>query len=105
MTLPWEIQAQKARDILSSSIPQQWLIPADKLPSPDEKNVENFPRRSGLFSEHELAITEMSATKLVRDMGSGNLTAEEVVTAFLKRAVVGHQLVRITGSAEVYPSK
>ncbi|RAH71982.1 amidase [Aspergillus aculeatinus CBS 121060] len=93
MTLPWEIQAQKARDILSSSIPQQWLIPADKLPSLDEKNVEDFPRRSGLFSEHELAITEMSATELVCDMGSGNLTAEEVVTAFLKRAVVGHQLL------------
>ncbi|RAL13671.1 putative glutamyl-tRNA(Gln) amidotransferase subunit A [Aspergillus homomorphus CBS 101889] len=91
--LPWEIQAQKARDILSSSIPKQWLIPADKVPSPDVKNVEDFPRKSGLFSEHELTITEMSATELVRKMGSGKLTAEEVVVAFLKRAVVGHQLL------------
>ncbi|PYI24290.1 amidase [Aspergillus violaceofuscus CBS 115571] len=93
MALPWEVQAQKARDILSSSIPQQWLVPAEILPSPDEKNVEDFPRRSGLFSEHELAITKMSATELVRDMGAGKLTAEEVVMAFLKRAVVGHQLL------------
>ncbi|PYH47216.1 amidase [Aspergillus saccharolyticus JOP 1030-1] len=93
MPLPWEIQAQKAKNILANSIPQQWLIPADKLPPADEKNVEDFPRKSGLFSEHELAITEMSATDLVRDMGSGKLTAEEVVKAFLKRAVVGHQLL------------
>lgn len=37
----------------------------------------------------------MSASALVQEMGSGKLSAEEVVTAFIKRAVVGHQLVYI----------
>ena len=93
MSLSWELQAQKAKDILQDSIPKQWLLPAHKLPSADEKNVEDFPRKSGLLSEKELAITDMSATSLVGEMGAGRLTAEEVVVAFLKRSVLGHQLV------------
>lgn len=47
-----------------------------------------------MLSERELVITDMSATELVAEMGQGELQAEEVVVAFLKRAVLGHQLVR-----------
>lgn len=90
----WEIQAQKGRDILHNSTPKQWLLSADRLPPATQKNVTDFPRQSGLLGEHELAITEMSATGLVAEMGHGRLKAEEVVVAFLKRAVLGHQLVR-----------
>ncbi|PWY69866.1 amidase [Aspergillus sclerotioniger CBS 115572] len=93
MSLNWELQAQKAKDILQDSIPKQWLLPAHKLPSADEKNMEDFPRKSGLLSEKELTITDMSATSLVLEMGAGRLTAEEVVVAFLKRCVLGHQLL------------
>ena len=90
---PWELQAHKARDTLQRSIPQQWLLPEDKLPPVDQKNVEDFPRKSGLLTERQLTITEMSATAIVADMGNGRLSAAEVVIAFLKRAVLGHQLV------------
>ncbi|GLB01684.1 hypothetical protein AtubIFM57258_000094 [Aspergillus tubingensis] len=93
MSLSWELQAQKAKDILQQSIPKQWLLPAHKLPSADLKNVEDFPRKSGLLSARELSITDMSAATLVQNMGTGKLTAEEVVVAFLKRAVLGHQLL------------
>ncbi|OJZ84226.1 hypothetical protein ASPFODRAFT_673098 [Aspergillus luchuensis CBS 106.47] len=93
MSLSWELQAQKAKDILQQSIPKQWLLPAHKLPSADLKNVEDFPRKSGLLSARELIITDMSAATLVQNMGAGKLTAEEVVVAFLKRAVLGHQLL------------
>ncbi|KAJ5128565.1 hypothetical protein N7448_002282 [Penicillium atrosanguineum] len=89
----WEHQAQKGRDILDSSIPKQWLLSADKLPLPTQKNVIAFPQQSGLLSERELTITEMSATKLVEEMRKGTLKAEEVVVAFLKRSVLGHQLL------------
>lgn len=47
-----------------------------------------------MLSERELVITDMYATELVAEMGQGKLQAEEVVVAFLKRAVLGHQLVR-----------
>lgn len=89
----WEREAQKGRDILQNSIPQQWLASADQLPPPSQKNVADFPKSSGLLSERDLQITDLSATALVADMGAGKLTAEETVVAFLKRAVLGHQLV------------
>ena len=93
----WELQARKARDALQRSIPKQWLLPEGKLPPVDQKNVEDFPRKSGLLTERELTITEMSATALVADMGNGRLSAEEVVISFLKRSVLGHQLVYMPG--------
>ncbi|KAJ5810410.1 uncharacterized protein N7503_002628 [Penicillium pulvis] len=89
----WERQAQKGRDILTNSIPKQWLAPADSLPPVTQKNVIDFPTKSGLLSERELSITDLSATQLVAEMGAGKLKAEEVVVAFLKRAVLGHQLL------------
>ena len=91
----WQTEALKAKTILQSSIPTQWLLPEDKLPPSDQKNVADFPRASGLFTNRELLITEMSATSLVAGMGAGRFSAEEVVVAFLKRAVLGHQLVCI----------
>lgn len=90
----WERQAQKGRDLLENSIPKQWLAPTELLPPATQKNVLDFPRQSGLLSERELTITCMSATELVAKMGRGGFKAEEVVIAFLKRAVLGHQLVR-----------
>lgn len=89
----WQQQAQKAKEILQASIPEQWLLPAHRLPSPDQKNVEDFAARSGALSDRELAITGMSATALVNGMAAGLLSAEEVVVSYLKRAVLGHQLV------------
>ncbi|EKV15948.1 Glutamyl-tRNA(Gln) amidotransferase subunit A, putative [Penicillium digitatum] len=93
MTRDWQSQAQKGRDILANSIPKQWLLPVDRLPPVSQKSVVDFPQQSGLFNERELHITELSATALVTEMGNGKLSAEEVVVAFLKRAVVGHQLL------------
>ncbi len=89
----WQRQAQKGRDILTRSIPQQWLLPESQLPPATQKNVIDFPRQSGLLSERELMITELSAIELVGEMGKGKLTAEEVVVAFIKRSVIGQQLV------------
>lgn len=90
---PWTLKSERAKSILETSIPKQWLCPPDKLPKPTELDVHDFPRESGLLAPSELAITEMSATALVREMGAGKLSAEEVVVAFLKRGVIGQQLV------------
>lgn len=90
---PWEIEAQKCRDILEASIPKQWLAPTDKIPSAAQLNVIDFPRQSGMMSPKELDITELSATALVGKMEKDELTAKEVVIAFLKRATLGHQVL------------
>ncbi|GJN72266.1 hypothetical protein PLICBS_006338 [Purpureocillium lilacinum] len=89
----WEDQAQVCRDILAQSIPRQWLLPADKLPSAERTNFLEIPRESGILTETELQITETDATGLVESMAGGTWTAEEVVIAFLKRATIGHQLL------------
>ncbi|KAJ5156795.1 hypothetical protein N7492_009598 [Penicillium capsulatum] len=89
----WEHQAQKGRDILQDSIPKQWLVPAEQLPPITQKNVVDFPKLGGLLDERDLRITELSATGLVAEMGAGRLTAEDTVVAFLRRAVLGHQLL------------
>ncbi|KAJ5222724.1 uncharacterized protein N7469_008964 [Penicillium citrinum] len=89
----WQVKAQKGKDLLHNSVPKQWLVPTEQLPSVTQKNVTDFPRQSGLLTEREIIITESSATELVKGMGKGGLTAEEVVVAFLKRSVLGHQLL------------
>lgn len=94
-TLDWKIQSAKAKAIQQNSIPKQWLLDESKLPPAEQNNVLDFARTSGALSEKELKITEMSASALVAEMGTGKLSAEEVVVAFLKRGVIGHQLVRI----------
>ena len=90
----WEAEAETIRKLRQDSIQNQWLLPQDKIPSPDQANVLDVPRESGLLSMMELEITESDASKLVQRMGTGEWSAEEVTIAFLKRATIGHQLVR-----------
>ncbi|EXJ81134.1 hypothetical protein A1O3_07422 [Capronia epimyces CBS 606.96] len=89
----WEIEANKSKEVLAKSTPKQWLVPEDKLPSAETLNVADFARQSGILSGKEVSITEMTATALVAKMEKGELTAEEVVVAFLKRATIGQQLL------------
>lgn len=88
----WEIQAEKCRKVLRESLNPDWLLPPGQLPPVDQLNVSTFIETCGFLSARELEITATSATKLVEQMASGSLTAVETVTAFLKRAHIGHQL-------------
>ncbi|KAI1070410.1 hypothetical protein LB507_010236 [Fusarium sp. FIESC RH6] len=88
----WEVKAEICRNILRESLNPDWLLPTNKLPSPETLNVSTFIEECGFFSTRELQITSSSATSLVEQMASGSLTAVETVTPFLKRAHVGHQL-------------
>lgn len=89
----WEAEAEKSRDIRTGSIQKQWLLKEDQLPSPDRLNVRSVPVDSGILSSKEIEITGTDATGLVKKMGAGIWTAEEVVVAFLKRGTIAHQLV------------
>lgn len=89
----WQIEANKCKEILANSIPKQYVPKEGVLPGEEAVHVADICQKSGLLSENELAITETTATDLVAKMGKGVLSAEEVVTAFLKRATIGQQLV------------
>ena len=94
-TLSWETRAEKCRKTLQDSLNPEWLLPANKLPEAEQLNVVGFIESCGLLTPRELEITVLTATKLVAGMAAGTLTAVEVVTAFLKRAHVGHQLTNL----------
>jgi len=92
---PWEAEAEKSRKILRDSIQKEWLLPQEKVPSAERRNVLAVAEESGILSPKEIDITNTDATNLVKKMGTGELTAEEVIIAYLKRATIGHQLVSL----------
>ncbi|KIW11187.1 hypothetical protein PV08_10487 [Exophiala spinifera] len=89
----WQTKADKCRKILNDSLNPAWLLPEDELPTADVLDVSGFAETSKLLTPKELSITKLTAAELVAQMSSGSLTAVETVTAFLKRAHLGHQLL------------
>lgn len=87
-------------------LPPQILPPGMHLSIPDSVfhasaklhgrvSVIDVPRTCGLLSSRELEITEKWDVKGLLDvMRRGELKVEEVVTSFLKRATIIHQLTR-----------
>lgn len=88
----WKTIAEAKRTALLASIPQEWVIPAEILPSDDQLDVTTFPDRSGFFTERELEITSTKAHTLLERIHARAWTSEEVTGAFCKRAAVAHQL-------------
>ncbi|KAI0593145.1 amidase [Biscogniauxia sp. FL1348] len=84
--------AKKAEQ--DSRIPQEWKLKKDDFPSEDTVDLRPFVNSCGILTEAELVITSnaFDATSLAAAIAEGRFTAVEVVTAFCKRAAVGHQL-------------
>lgn len=93
MAPSWEERAADKRKRIDDSIPKEWRI--QNLPQGD--SVLDFPQKSGLLSSQELAITQSSASDLVKRLAAGELKAVDVTVAFCKRAALAHQLVSIPG--------
>ncbi|KAK6440500.1 hypothetical protein LTR95_003278 [Oleoguttula sp. CCFEE 5521] len=94
MSLSWEDIGPKAQARLLDSIPSKWRVPDDKLPPSSQLDVTSFPAKSGLLSDHELAITDALASDIVAQIASGTWKAVDVTTAFCKRAAIAHQLTK-----------
>ncbi|KAJ0414339.1 amidase signature domain-containing protein [Aspergillus carlsbadensis] len=88
MTSDWKSVAAQKKSALEASIPAEWRI---KTP-PTDDSVMSFPKTSGILTPGELAITESSATDLVRNLAAGKIPSVIVTTAFCKRAALAHQL-------------
>ncbi|CAF3627241.1 unnamed protein product [Rotaria sordida] len=79
-------------EIRNTSTPKDSLL-GNALPGSSLLDVSNIPRQCGLLSNDEINITEnYTATQLVTLMALGQLTAEQVLRAYLKRAGIAHQL-------------
>lgn len=84
----WEDVAKAKVDAREAKIPAEWRLKS----LPKGTNVMDVPRTCGILSERELEITETAAVDLVAKMVDKTYTAEEVATAFAKRAAIAHQL-------------
>lgn len=89
MAQTWEDRAADKRKRIDDSIPKEWKIKN----LPQEDSVFDFPKKSGLLSPQELAITQSTASDLVEKLAVGELKAVDVTVAFCKRAALAHQLV------------
>lgn len=91
----WRRIAAQKRQAELAKIPEEWVLDpstvaeAKKLPS-----LTNPPFVESLLDHDTCRITAMDAAELLRQMGSGGLTAVKVVASFCKRAAIVHQLVR-----------
>lgn len=92
-SLPWKQRAVIKREQQYAQIPVEWRI--EPLPSPLPVSTLDYINSCSLLSAREHAITStLSATKLLAQIKSRDLTSLEVATAFCKRAAIAQQLSR-----------
>ena len=92
MPTSWQELAAEKKARQTASIPKEWLITP---PADDVLDVTDVPAKCGVLSERDLEITAISdVTVLLQKLATGEWSSVEVTTAFCKRAVIAHQVVR-----------
>lgn len=88
-----EIQAAKYAE-RTARIPKEWMLKESDFPPEGTADLRHVVKTCGILSERELEITgeKYDATSLAAAVGAGTYTSVEVITAFCKRAAIGHQL-------------
>lgn len=91
---PWQEIAAAKKSEQSSRIPGSWKLSTSEFPPASTSDLRPVVVSCGILSSRELDITgeKDDATGLAAKIADGTYTAEEVVTAFCKRAAIGHQL-------------
>lgn len=89
----WAKDVKICLDIRDKSIPKEYLLPEDKLPPEDQQNVLDVPSKSGILTDEELEMLELDVPQLLEAYRKRTWTVRQVVTAYLKQAVIMHQLV------------
>ncbi|KAK7206538.1 amidase signature domain-containing protein [Myxozyma melibiosi] len=93
MPAKWEEIAAAKRAKLAAAIPKEYLIPESELPPASRLDVSKVPEE--ILPKDVIEITEKTGTELVAAIAKGEYTSVEVTTAFIKRAVLAHQLLNI----------
>ncbi len=88
----WQDLCTARKQRQTDSIPQEWFI---QVPPEEQRNVLDVPRTCGLLTARELEITDTDNVQTILDkLRTAVWSSVEVTTAFYKRAVIAHQLVR-----------
>ena len=90
--LDWRKRCEDRREEQLRQIPKDWII---TLPDSNRLNVIQFPLECGLLSPREIDITENTdISVLLEKLATAEWSSVEVTTAYYKRAIIAHQLVR-----------
>jgi amidase len=87
----WQEIAANKKQEQTNKLPKEWLI---AVPPDSRLNVLSVPRECGLLSAGEIEITESSVDDLLRKLARKEWTSVQVTSAFYKRAIISHQVVR-----------
>lgn len=88
----WQQICARKRAARDDLIPKSWLIP--ELMKSQGSNLLEVAMTCGVLTEQEIRITtEYDAVGIVAAIRDNTCTAEEVTTAFCKRAAIAQQLV------------
>jgi amidase len=72
MTEPtWKAIASDKQQQRASKIPPEWRIPDPLLPPPEVAFVQDFPSKSGMFTDRELLLTEATACDVTAKISVG----------------------------------
>lgn len=95
-TKDWSALIAAKRSSNLEKIPPTWKLSSAVLKTIHENatiNVTEVPKACGILTDFELELTEKyDASELTRMLREGTVKAEDVVTAFCKRAAIAHQL-------------
>jgi amidase len=76
----------------NGKIPKEWLLSLKEYEG--SSNFMDVPTTCGILNDVECKITsEYDATALLEKLKTGDLSAEQTMVAFCKRAAIAHQLV------------
>lgn len=88
----WKEIASARKQKQIDAIPKEWLI---QPPSSDVTDVTSVPESCGLLDKLDLEITnEPNVGVILSKLAKGEWSSVQVTTAFYKRAIIAHQLVR-----------
>lgn len=86
----WQDIAKERKRAQEYSIPSEWRI---TLPEDAGPNMTSIPARCGILTTEEVAITEETDVgTILHNLATKKWSAFAVTTAYLKRAIVAHQL-------------
>lgn len=80
-------------DIRDKSIPKEWLLEPGQLPPKEQHAVSDVPVNSGVLTAEEIEMTESDVGSLLEAYRTRKWTVRQVITAFLKKAVIMNQMV------------
>ncbi|KJZ79193.1 hypothetical protein HIM_01344 [Hirsutella minnesotensis 3608] len=89
---PWLAQARPCQEVLERSIPRH-LLGQTQIPDDDGGNILHFLEKHSLLTPLELEMTSQNVESLLQKYRQGTWRVEDVIVAFLKRAVIGQKLL------------